>query len=62
MGGKPFFIIDDLDEEQYQEQIEKELDEERSTYCSWVKNKRILPQIHEKHAEQIENQEIQHDL
>lgn len=41
MGGSPFFIIDDIDEEQYQEQIEKELDEERSTYCNWVKNKLV---------------------
>ena len=41
MGGSPFFIIDDIDEEQYQEQIEKELGEERSTYCNWVKNKLV---------------------
>jgi SpoVK/Ycf46/Vps4 family AAA+-type ATPase len=41
MGGAPFFIIDDIDEEEYQEVIEKELDEERSTYCNWVKNKLV---------------------
>lgn len=41
MGGSPFFIIDDIDEEQYQEQIEKELDEEKSTYCNWVRNKQV---------------------
>ena len=29
MGGNPFFIIDDLDEEQYQERIEEELDKEK---------------------------------
>jgi len=41
MGGAPFFIIDDIDEDEYQEEIEKELDEERSTYCNWVRNKLV---------------------
>lgn len=32
-------IIDDIDDDEYREEIEKEIDEERSKYCSWIKNK-----------------------
>ena len=40
MGNVFQMILDDEDEE-YQEQIAKEIEEERSTFCNWVKNKSI---------------------
>lgn len=39
--ANPFFIIDDIDDEDYQEEIKKELEEEQSTYCNWVRNKQV---------------------